>query len=108
MQVSALSGTVIQSPAIGHYPPGWFSNGFFEWVGPTGLLDRRPIESHSGGTSYSVLGTTDGIKVGDWIVSYPGCNRATSDCTDKFNNLSNYGGIPHMPGKSPFSGDPVF
>lgn len=107
LQIETLTGNSIGSSAIGSLPAKHLSNGFFEWEIEPGLMDRRPIENHSG-SSFTVLGLTDGLKIGDWITVYPGCNRTTAQCVAKFNNLSNYGGIPHLPGKSPFSGDPVF
>lgn len=107
IQVTGLTGNTVRSPALGTLPGGWLSNGFFEWEIEPGLMDRRPIENHTGSV-FAVLGTTDGLNVGDWITVYPGCARTTSHCLDKFNNLSNYGGVPYLPGKSPFDGDPVF
>jgi hypothetical protein len=70
-------------------------------------LERRGIESHSGAT-FTVLGSTAGLDVGDYITAYPGCGRTRAECKNKFNNLPNYGGFAHLPGKSPFEGDPVF
>lgn len=107
LQIESLTGNSVSSASIGTLPSGWLSNGFFEWEIEDGLMDRRPIENHSG-SIFTVLGLTDGLNVGDWITVYPGCNRTTSHCVSKFDNLTNYGGIPALPGKSPFDGDPVF
>lgn len=107
LQVTAVSGAIVESPALATLPSGYLSNGFFEWERYAGILERRPIENHNG-AQFSILGVSDGLKIGDWVNAYPGCNRTTDHCVKKFNNLSNYGGIPHLPGKSPFDGDPVF
>lgn len=107
LQVESLTGNTVRSAALSTLSSSYLSNGFFEWEIEPGLTDRRPIETHTGSV-FSVLGITDGLEVGDWITVYPGCNRTTSHCVDKFNNLSNYGGVPALPGKSPFDGDPVF
>jgi len=102
VQVQSLTGVSITAPGL-NVGNGYFTNGFFEWQLESGLMDRRPIESHTGNTIV-VLGTADGVRVGDWLMVYPGCARTTAVCDTKFNNLPNYGGIPHLPGKSPFDG----
>ncbi|QXV73589.1 putative tail assembly protein [Rhizobium phage RHph_X2_30] len=106
-QVDSLNGNTIFSDVIGTLADGYFSNGFFTWTRFTGAVERRGIEEHVG-DHFTILGTSAGIAVGDWITAYPGCARTRTDCINKFNNLSNYGGFPHLPGKSPFQGDPVF
>jgi len=40
----------------------------------------------------------------DTIKIYAGCNRSPEACRDKFNNLDNYGGFPHVPDWNPFLG----
>lgn len=106
-EVDAIEGNSIVSSDLLAFPTGWFSNGFFEWPRFVGAVERRGVENHSG-ARLTILGTAVGLKAGDMITAYPGCSRTRSDCKNKFNNLPNFGGIPHMPGKSPFQGDPVF
>lgn len=106
--VASLSGNVINAPALGAYPTAYFSNGFFEFTMISGAIERRAIEHHFG-TQLSILGTSEGLTVGAFIMAYPGCARHTQECNSKFNNLVNFGGYPHMPGKSPFNGlSPIF
>lgn len=103
VQVTAVNGNTVTAPGLGGNGDNWFTNGFFEWQLASGLMDRRPIEKQVGNV-ITVLGTADGVDIGDWIVAYPGCDRTTDNCLNKFNNLPNYGGVPHLPGKSPFDG----
>jgi hypothetical protein len=42
------------------------------------------------------------------VAAYPGCPRTIAVCDARFANHLRYGGVPHLPGKSPFDGDPVF
>lgn len=107
IEIESLTGATITSAGLAPLDDNYLTGGFFEWVTDVGLVERRPIESQADGV-LSVLGTTDGLAVGDWITVYPGCERTSLVCESKFNNLLNYGGFPHMPGKSPFDGDPVF
>lgn len=85
---------------------GSFSGGFLEFERPDGSLDRRGIEQQVG-NDFLVFGSTDGLTVGLAVTLYPGCSRNTTACK-AFDNLPNYGGFPHLPGKSPFDGSPVF
>lgn len=85
---------------------GSFTGGFVEFVRADGSLQRYGIELQTG-NDFRVLGSTDGLAVGSDITIYPGCARNTTACK-LFNNLPNYGGFPHLPGKSPFDGSPVF
>jgi uncharacterized phage protein (TIGR02218 family) len=86
---------------------GTFDGGFIEWVHPSRGLEFRSIEKQTGSTC-EMFGLADGLYYGLAVNAYPGCARTTADCVDKFDNLDNYGGVPDLPGKSPFDGDPVF
>lgn len=103
---TAVSG-VVTADGFGDKPNGYLSGGFIEWDHPIRGREYRGIEEHVGDT-ITMFGLSDGLYPGLIVTAYPGCNRTSSTCANRFNNLLNYGGIPHMPGKSPFDGDPVF
>ncbi|WP_150523847.1 phage BR0599 family protein [Roseibium sediminis] len=105
--VDAVVGNMIVSDDLLSLPDGYLSNGFFSFARFDGSLEQRAIENHSG-NRFIVLGSGDGLIAGDFITAYPGCRRTRADCKNKFNNLANFGGFPHLPGTSPFQGDPVF
>lgn len=107
VQITSIVGNLIGASAMGALDEGYLSGGYLSFVGPHGATERRAIESH-GTVDMRLLGPADGLSVGQWITVYPGCNRVTSTCQTKFNNLANYGGFPHLPTKSPFDGDPIF
>lgn len=107
IQVQGLTGATIISSSLTVIPDGYLAGGYFEWTIMAGVQERRAIEGHTGSV-LTVLGTTDKLSVSTWITVFPGCDRTSSTCSMKFNNLSNYGGFPHMPSKSPFDGDPIF
>lgn len=107
VQVTSLSGTSVSASIFDTFANGYFAGGYLSFVGAYGTTERRAIERHAGSTLH-LLGASDGIAVGAWITAYPGCNRTSAMCEEKFNNLDNYGGFPHLPNKSPFDGDPVF
>lgn len=105
---NAQGGAVTVAADVAAFGDNYFTAGFVEWVDRrTGGPNRRGIKSQIGNT-ITLLGRSDGIANGDPIFIYPGCQRVAQVCSSKFNNMANYGGEPHIPGKSPFSGDPVF
>ena len=108
LQIATLNGDRFTATGLSSYAENWFAGGYIEFTSAFGTMERRAVESNSG-TMVVLLGLADGMTVGQWVTLYPGCNRTTGagGCT-KFSNLSNYGGFPFMPTKSPFDGDPVF
>lgn len=106
-QVTGVTGNAVVAPYLALLQAGWLTGGYLEWARFPGALERRGIEAHAGNT-LTVIGNTAGIEVGEYVTAYPGCQHTRNDCAYKFNNLPNYGGFAHLPGKSPFSGDPVF
>lgn len=105
-EIATLDGTNFTVVTYAAPAEGSFTGGFLEFVRADGSLQRYGIESHNG-NDFLVLGSTDGLEVGSAVTLYPGCPRNTTGCK-LFNNLPNYGGFPHLPGKSPFDGSPVF
>ena len=104
--VATLTGTNFTCTVHTEPEEGSFSGGFMEWEREDGSLVRRGIEQQVG-NDFALLGTTDGLEIGTAVTLYPGCPRNTAACK-AFDNLPNYGGFPHLPGKSPFDGTPVF
>ncbi len=93
------------APAAGK-ANGYYAGGYIEWTSQYGL-EQRGIESHTGDL-LTIYGGTSGLSMGQEITAYAGCDRLFETCINKFNNAPNNGGSPHMPGKSPFDGTPVF
>ncbi len=94
-------------------PTDYFNRGFLEWSHPIRGIERISIDIHTeltAGESNArfLLSMPPGeLFEGARGSAYPGCNFTPANCT-LFNNFANYGGVPDMPGKSPFDGDPVF
>lgn len=92
---------------------GHFDAGFFEWTHPTRGKEFVPIERHEQITSGEfnarfVLFMPPGeLYEGAPGAAFPGCNFTPARC-QFFGNYDNYGGVPDLPGRSPFDGNPVF
>jgi hypothetical protein len=109
----SISIEVASTPEAGH-----FSGGFMEWDHPIRGTEFLFVDSHAApqflplppGAPNAFL--TAFLDPGDLFVGatgtiYPGCNFTPARC-QFFGNYDNYGGVPDLPGKSPFDGDPVF
>lgn len=105
--VTAVAGRSVTCPAFAPLEDGYLRGGYLEFGIGDGLLERYGIEAHTGGT-VTLLDLPEGIAVGTALTAYPGCDRTIETCDGRFVNAANYGGQPHIPGKSPFSGDPVY
>jgi uncharacterized phage protein (TIGR02218 family) len=105
--VTSIDKLTVSVAEFGAYPDGWFAGGFIEYFLPSGMLERRMVLTHTGGT-VTLVGLPVGMQVGDVISGFPGCDLTVDTCLNKFNNLDNMGGLPHMPGRNPFDGNPVF
>lgn len=105
--VMGIDRLTVRVAAFGLKPDTWFAGGFVEYYLPTGMLERRMILEHFG-TDVRLVGLPVGMQFGDIISGFPGCDLTVDTCVGKFNNLDNMGGFPHMPGRNPFDGNPVF
>ena len=81
-----------------------FENGFFEFgFIKKYLTDERVfIISHTGNTLV-LKNEFSGLTLSDSVVLLPGCDKKTSTCKNRFNNLYNYGGFPNLTLNNPFS-----
>jgi uncharacterized phage protein (TIGR02218 family) len=77
----------------------YFNYGLLTWTG--GANNGRSMEVKDFGSGAFVLfqPMPSNIAVGDTYSVYAGCNKLLSTCKDKFNNVDNFRGFPHIPGK---------
>lgn len=104
--ISVGAGTV-KAAEYATKPAGYFAGGFIEWIDPKYGIERRGIEAHTGDT-ITIFGTVDGLAGGYILKTYPGCPRTMAACDTIFNNADNFGGVPSLPDRSPFDGNPIF
>lgn len=108
LTISSLTGNTIAAPELGAFGLNAFAGGVALWnVTLDGLKELRSVVS-SGSGIITLLGSTYGLTVGMTIDALVGCPHSRQGCDEVHDNLPNYGGFAHMPGKSPFDGDPVF
>lgn len=105
--LASAAGITVTAGLFAGQPDGWFTGGFIEWEAVSGAVEQRGIDEHVG-TTLTLLGGSVELVAGLEVRAYPGCARSVSVCDSKFSNVENYGGVPALPGSSPFDGNPVF
>lgn len=105
--VTAVNGNVITSPGFITLPDnstvaplGWWISGFIQST--DGQL--RMVTAHTnGGIDIEILAGIEGLVAGSSLIITAGCDRSPDSCTNKFNNIVNYGGIGLYLGENPFT-----
>lgn len=105
--VQQVTTSGIEVTNVANYQDGWFSGGFIEYTIEGGEIERRYIEKHSR-TSLVLWGGSQGLKQGQVISLFAGCDTNPTTCKNKFNNQLNRQSFDHLQGKSPFDGNQVF
>ena len=101
---SATTNITITSPDFALQPDQYYTGGFINFVGGTGI-EKRFITDHV--DQVITVDLPISISIGIQITAYPGCNHLLDTCINKFSNEENYGGFPYIPQKNPFT-DLVF
>lgn len=106
IQVLSVSGATVVCTEVETYDNGYFNGGMFEWDDIYRGHEIRLVETHENSV-LTMFNTAEGMYVGLVGYLYRGCRQTVESCKE-LNNFANYGGIPHLPGKSPFDGNPIF
>lgn len=115
--VLSIDGFTLGVELVTPKDAGYFNNGFLEWSHPIRGMEYLPIEVHTVATTlvagepnafFVIMNPPGELFEGAAGLAYPGCSFTPTDCTEKFDNYPNYGGVPDLPGRSPFDGNPVF
>jgi uncharacterized phage protein (TIGR02218 family) len=101
--VTALSGTsAFMASGLGNYPDGWFTGGrlTFSSGANSGVaieVKRHTVDSLGAGIALWQA-APEPIAPGDAFVVTAGCDKLLATCRDRFNNIGNFRGFPHIPG----------
>ena len=107
LTIEAKDGIAVTVNIPQHISQQWLNAGLIEWVDKDGVSEVRAVTIHHY-NKLTLMGGTKGLEVGMNITAYPGCDGRVQTCSQKFSNVLNFGGIPHMPNKSPYDGSRVF
>jgi len=100
--VTAVNGAVVTAAAWAGQPDGWFTGGFVELLN----TPLRMVVDHVG-DALTLQAAVPGVRVGDELVAYAGCDHTSETCETKFGNLDNFGGCEFFPEQNPFDGKVV-
>lgn len=113
LTVLSISGFNVYVELATTQATGHFDAGFFEWDHPIRGKEYVAIETHEQIASaewnarFQLFMPPGELFEGATGSAYPGCDFTPTRC-QFFSNYDNYGGVPDLPGKSPFDGNPVF
>lgn len=97
--VDAVSADTISIAAVASKADQWFANGY---VVRDATNEVRWILSHVGGL-LTLVSPFLGLKSGEALTVFPGCDGLELTCKEKFNNLPRHAGFPDVPRKNPFA-----
>lgn len=88
---------------IGLYADDWFTRGHMTWASGPNAARHLPIKRHRALSPYGRIDVWHVpkfvISAGEQVFLKPGCDKQLATCRDKFNNVLNFRGLPHMPGR---------
>jgi uncharacterized phage protein (TIGR02218 family) len=97
--ISAFDFTASGLESVG---AGTFSRGRLVWTSGANEELAVEVKSHSIASGVArmslFLPMPDPIDVGDTFAVTAGCDKTLATCRDRFGNVVNFGGFPHMPG----------
>lgn len=106
-QISPLI-TSISGNTIGVTTIGAFGAHDFEFGEIVHLLtkERRTVVKQTGGTTLLIdVAFPTSVHVNDAVSLFPGCDHQVTTCRDRFGNVPNFGGHPHIRSSNFFSVD---
>ena len=92
----------LSTAGLGAYADGWFTAGKLTWASGANAGLAVEIKAHRamGATAELDLWqrAPKPIAIGDAFAVTAGCDKAFATCRDRFANVLNFRGFPHMPG----------
>ena len=81
-------------------PDDYWQLGYLVWLTGDNAGLRQDIKTYtqSGGTFKLFLPMPIEIQISDLYRIWPGCDKRFATCRDKFDNVVNFRGEPHVPG----------
>lgn len=77
---------------------GWFNDGMLTWTSGNNNTYKMEVKTFTNGTFFLQQAMPNAIQVGDTYSVHAGCDKTLSTCKNKFDNVINFRGFPHVPG----------
>jgi uncharacterized phage protein (TIGR02218 family) len=88
-------GYTLTHPAYGALGDGYFTGGEAIWNN-----NNRFVVAHTGNDIQLQIPFPSAIGSSNTVAAYPGCDKSGETCSDKFDNLDNFLGMPYCPGNT--------
>lgn len=96
------------------YPDGWFTAGKLTFTSGANAGLSIEVKAHFAGTSVRLdlwQAMPQPVEAGDAFTVTAGCDKRFATCHDRFSNIVNFRGFPHIPGNDfvlryPVAGEP--
>jgi uncharacterized phage protein (TIGR02218 family) len=101
--VAATDGALgLATDGLLAFVPGWFAGGRLAWTSGANAGLTAEIKAHRRFASGAEIDlwqrTPRPIAPGDAFTVTAGCDKRLATCRDRFANIANFRGFPHMPG----------
>lgn len=97
------AGIRIVCEGLGSFAPQWFAQGTVQWLDGANIGRTQSIRSDSSATGERILELWQEpgrpLQTGDRLKVVAGCDKRAETCREKFVNLLNFRGFPHIPGE---------
>ena len=101
--VTAVESTsTIIASGLDAFVEGFFAGGKLTWTNGANAALAVEIKEHRVASGHARLSLwqamPEGISIGDAFAITAGCDKQFFTCRDRFSNVANYRGFPHIPG----------
>lgn len=98
--VAALTGTsAFVATGLGAFAAGWFNGGRLAWLTGANAGLAVEVKRHAEGALIDLWqAMPEPIVPGDTFAVTAGCDKRLQTCRDRFANVVNFRGFPHIPG----------
>ena len=100
--VSAAGLASFTASGLAAFADGWFTAGRLLWTSGANAGLSVEVKTHAALPAAVRIdlwqAMPEGIAAGDAFTVTAGCDKRFETCRDRFSNVINFGGFPHMPG----------
>jgi uncharacterized phage protein (TIGR02218 family) len=101
--ITTLSGTsTFTSTGLDAFADSWFSAGRLTWTGGANATLAVEVKRHRIDAETVIIelwqAMPEPLGIGDAFTVTAGCDKRLETCRDRFNNVLNFRGFPHIPG----------
>jgi uncharacterized phage protein (TIGR02218 family) len=101
--IDGLRDRAFTASGLGGFAPGWFRFGTLTWTTGPNAGRRAEVLAHDRSDGMAVLTQQEApirpIGAGDGFTIHAGCDKRIATCAQKFGNVVNFRGFPHIPGQ---------